>query len=257
MQVISGYPSVDTVAVKAWTTATRPSSNNTSNYLLGFNTDNNALEVVEPSLTPSSPSGIINIARAIALFIYPVGSFFETVLPPSGDNGFDPNSAWGGTWVLEESGRVLVSANATNGFSLGQTGGAKEVTLDINKIPAHDHPHRHPHKHGRGDINITGFFGAPTQQTQSVSGAFSSDTHETFICGMSEATTNGSRINFSAAGGWSGFSSQDLEVNAQNENDPGVGPSDLSSTEHNTQGGGQAHENMPPYLVITRWRRTA
>ena len=41
MQVISGYPDVDTIGVKGWTTETRPTVNPNNNYLLGYNTDTN------------------------------------------------------------------------------------------------------------------------------------------------------------------------------------------------------------------------
>ena len=45
-------------------------------------------------MTPYSYTGLLN-------FFYPVGSYYET-----SDATFNPNTAWGGTWVLDSAGRV-------------------------------------------------------------------------------------------------------------------------------------------------------
>ena len=58
---------------------------------------------------------------------YPVGSYYET-----SDRNFNPNTAWGGTWVLETEGQVHVSAG-TN-YTVGATGGNKDAI-----IPSHNH----------------------------------------------------------------------------------------------------------------------
>ena len=47
---------------------------------------------------------------------YPVGCYFET-----SNTSFNPNAAWGGTWVLEDAGKVHVGAGT--GYALGSTGG--------------------------------------------------------------------------------------------------------------------------------------
>ena len=63
---------------------------------------------------------------------YPVGSYYETQ-----DATFDPNTAWGGTWELEEEGLVHIGAGST--YNLGDTGGEKTHTLTINEMPSHIH----------------------------------------------------------------------------------------------------------------------
>ena len=63
---------------------------------------------------------------------YPVGSYYET-----SDANFDPNVTWGGTWVLETSGQVHVSAGT--GYNIGDTGGEATHTLTVNEMPHHRH----------------------------------------------------------------------------------------------------------------------
>lgn len=55
-------------------------------------------------------------------FIYPVGSYYET-----SDTSFNPNIAWGGTWLEDTKGRVTVALDSddTDFASIGATGGSK------------------------------------------------------------------------------------------------------------------------------------
>lgn len=57
---------------------------------------------------------------------YPVGSYYETSKPES---EFNPNTAWGGTWVLDSKGKVTVSMNSAEAEfdTLGETGGSKYI----------------------------------------------------------------------------------------------------------------------------------
>lgn len=55
-------------------------------------------------------------------FIYPVGSYYET-----SDTSFNPNTAWGGTWLEDTKGRVTVAldSNDTDFDTINETGGSK------------------------------------------------------------------------------------------------------------------------------------
>lgn len=75
-------------------------------------------------------------------FFYPVGSVYETA-----DGSFDPNTAWGGTWV-QVTGKFLLASGG--GYNIGTTGGAatKSYTpagtvgghaLTVNEMPKHKH----------------------------------------------------------------------------------------------------------------------
>ena len=81
--------------------------------------ENNEINENELYMTPSY-QGIFNL-------FYPVGSYYET-----SDANFDPNISWGGTWQLETSGQVHISAGT--GYTIGSTGGSKDAI-----IPYHNH----------------------------------------------------------------------------------------------------------------------
>lgn len=63
------------------------------------------------------PVGVGFSQQAIVDLFYPVGSYYET-----SDTSFNPNTAWGGTWVEDTGGRVTLAANST--YTTGETGGA-------------------------------------------------------------------------------------------------------------------------------------
>ncbi len=65
---------------------------------------------------------------------YPVGSYYET-----SDTTFDPNVSWGGTWVEDTSGRVLVATDTGTFSTVGATGGEETHTLTIAEMPSHHH----------------------------------------------------------------------------------------------------------------------
>lgn len=68
--------------------------------------------------------------------VYPVGSYYET-----SNISFNPNTAWGGTWVEDSKGRVTVGMDTTQTEfdTIGETGGEKTHTLTIQEMPSHSH----------------------------------------------------------------------------------------------------------------------
>ena len=95
----------------------------------------------------------MKINPAIMNLFYPVGTYYET-----SDNSFDPNVVWGGTWVLEEDGTVLVSKSSTSGSlfndSIGSIVGEEKHTLTVNEMPSHAHQADYSSSSGVG-IGIT------------------------------------------------------------------------------------------------------
>jgi prophage lambdaSa04, minor structural protein, putative len=79
-----------------------------------------------------------NLIKQLLNVFHPIGEYFET-----SDVNFDPNVSWGGTWVLDNDGTVLVSKSneKTSVFNadVGTIKGAEKHTLTISEIP----PHRH------------------------------------------------------------------------------------------------------------------
>lgn len=79
---------------------------------------------------------------------YPVGSYYET-----SDITFNPNASWGGTWVEDTDGRVLVATNNGTFATVGATGGEETHQLTTAEMPSHSHRLAHP-----GNIGASGDF---------------------------------------------------------------------------------------------------
>ena len=94
-----------------------------------------------------SSSSAASVGGMSVLDFYPVGSYYET-----SDTTFNPNTAWGGTWVLETAGQVHVSAgtsttstvftvngaNASSGVGMSD-GGEEKHWLTVDEMPTHNH----------------------------------------------------------------------------------------------------------------------
>ena len=233
---ISGYPDVETVSVKGWTTSTRPKSNPNSNYLLGYNTQTKSLELI------GTNGAVIEVLsddtkKSIALLAHPVGEYFWT-----SNASFNPNTAWGGTWERIQDGRCLISNNGSH--AVGSTGGSETVTLSLSQIPSHSHPHTHNHTHGRGTMNITGKFylnrsASVGQGVGAAQGAFSfGDKVSARRCDDS-AGDELQYVNLDASRSWTGRTTEDS-----------------TAASYHAQGGGGSHNNMQPFRTAICWHRT-
>ena len=60
---------------------------------------------------------------------YPIGSYYET-----SDTNFDPNIAWGGTWLEDTAGRVLVAMDSGTFSTVGATGGSEYIQNHTHDI---------------------------------------------------------------------------------------------------------------------------
>lgn len=183
-----------------------------------LNTDQK-LQSLMMSIQMALNSGEIFTGNKAALdFYHPVGSYFET-----SDISFNPNKAWGGTWVLEEEG--LVHIGAGENYAVGDTGGEDEVTLTTSEIPAHTH--------GNKSLKA-GFSGRRS--------------------GANEAVSHWAQQNATVTQSSSSGTTTTASGTANKHTD--VVMFDLSH-EHSSVGGGQAHNNMQPFVVVNRWHRTA
>ena len=68
--------------------------------------------------------------------IFPVGTSYITNNP-----SFNPNTAWGGTWVKDCEGQTIVGqkANDSDFGTLDDVVGEKTHQLTINEMPSHTH----------------------------------------------------------------------------------------------------------------------
>lgn len=157
---------------------------------------------------------IDQITSASILAIYPVGSIYI-----SGDQTFDPNVSFGGTWEKIEN-RFLLGSGTR---SVGAIGGEENVTLTVSQIPSHNH--------GAGTLNswaqwsTTGY----SRDSMFTSGAVS---HEYTARKSSDGQNSVAGI---------------LTLNTKNSQ------SGVSSS----TGGNTSHNNMPPHQVVNIWKRTA
>lgn len=180
-------------------------------------------DLVAQDMTTSEVSDFVSSLNVgggdeIINLFYPVGSYYET-----SDTTFNPNTAWGGTWVLEAEGIVHVSAgtsypvtHANDNAGVGaKDGGESTVTLSLDQIPSHNHGSAGP--------------------------AFSWN----FLAwtGSNPTGKQGGNFNLKSPGSGSALGT--------------VYGSFSSAHTHSNNGGGQAHTNMQPYIVVNRWHRTA
>ena len=159
-----------------------------------------------------------NLNSAIADLIYPVGSIYMSVSATS------PSTLFGGTWQRIEDVFLLAAGNT---YAAASTGGAATVALSINQMPQHSHTfsgntsQNGNHSHTGNTLEL--------RQTNSYN--YSNDAARPIT---SSATHYGLQIT----------------------NDAGNHTHSFSGSTSN-QGSSAAHENMPPYLAVYVWKRTA
>lgn len=161
--------------------------------------------------------------------IYPVGSIYMSV------NTVSPSLLFGGTWEKLQD-VFLFGANNNN---LGTTGGEQTHTLSVNEMPKHKHEQEsHTHtqnSHGHSPGSGRSFMTAPTGSGwielagSNISGS-----------GYHYVVTKDTK-NYNVYLGGSG-------------NTTATNQSTVAKNKEN--GGGQAHNNMPPYLAVNIWKRT-
>jgi len=206
---------------------------------------------VDPSgnLVLTTHGGVAKNAGQVVvpLAAYPVGSIFmhTTSTNPATLLG-------GGTWARFGSGRVLVGVDdgdpALNSPNI--TGGAKTHVLTEAELPSHAHSgttgaggsHTHPtdvtgsHTHAHNDLsNDLSFTGVNVRNDNEVGATF---------------TNVATNINFS----------DDLDTRATDSSGPHSHTA-LEAGSHThaipASGGGQAHNNMQPFVTVYMWHRTA
>lgn len=150
---------------------------------------------------------------------YPVGSYYET-----SDANFDPNTAWGGTWELETQGQVHVSAGTNyevNGaLTNSSDGGEATHTLAVGEMPSHYH-----NTQAAFSIRAMSYNGG-----QPVWGG--NGTTVSKLTGSTPDTITQSSNQFTP---------YNIQLNKNSD----------------SKGGGEAHNNMQPYINVYRWHRTA
>jgi len=153
-----------------------------------------------------------------------LGAVFATIYPVGSIymslDSANPGAKFGGTWAAWGAGRVPLGVDGASYPDAGMTGGEAEHTLTAAEMPDHTHAqagHFHTFPNGAGAFAIGGAAGDPVL----TAGALGQ--------GPWFAGTLKSLVN------------QTNDVAAVNQ----------------SAGGGQAHNNLPPYITCYMWVRTA
>lgn len=167
-------------------------------------------------------------------------------------DGKNPATYWPGTiWVAFAMGRCLIGAGSADSGTMYKAGdkvGEEKHTNTLAEIPIHGHTgttgKAGAHTHNRGSMNITGSFeGTDVQSTYKGSGAFYVSTNGNWNDeGGDYHKDYPRRMSFDASRSWTGNTSSNGEH--------------THSFTTNNAGGGQAHNNMQPSIVVYMFQRT-
>lgn len=171
-----------------------------------------------------------NSGSSKALEYYPVGAIYMSV------DETDPSEIFGGSWE-KISDRFLLASGTRDAED---EGGEAEVTLTgaQSGVPAHTHGMAHTHKHTHrlgpdGNRKVPALEDSNSWSAGKVA---------------SGSTTSKSYLNKEA--------NDTLYYAVQTDADSTA--ASKSNTDNNTaSGAAEAHNNMPPYMVVNMWKRVA
>ncbi len=158
--------------------------------------------------------------------IYPVGSIYMSV------NNTNPTTLFGGTWEQIKD-TFLLSAGDT--YSAGTTGGEATHQLTSSEMPSHTHSFT------TGTTSLTGSVQSNGLNASEGTGFFN---------------TASGIISRNSAG--SGYYDNTDRVSLDNMNNRlTIDASHNHTGITNSTGAGNAHNNLPPYLVVYVWKRVS
>lgn len=204
-------------------------------------------------LQTTEGSDINSNLSAILDKVYPVGSIYISI------TNTNPGTLFGGTWAAFGAGKTLVglAAGDPDFGAVEAQPGFKSIILDATQMPAHVHV-MNQHTHGNGTLAIGGgrhihklaWGPLGTMRYISLSGSNGggvsrSNGYSTGYAG--EAVYDLSLVAASeTADGWNADHSHVISGALANAD------SSMQST-----GGGGAHNNIQPSIVVYMWKRTA
>lgn len=176
---------------------------------------------------PSSHNHVSSEVTDLINTIYPVGSIYMNINPVS------PDLIFGGEWVRIKD-KFLLSAG--DNYNAGDEGGEATHTLTENEMPSHTHI-QDSHNHTQNAHNHT------------------QNPHSHTIGSLARYDISGKGVAAVGDGYGNVQNYKTGNTTATNKEATATNKSAIA-TNQNT-GGGQAHNNMPPYLVVNVWKRTA
>lgn len=165
--------------------------------------------------------------KEIVNSIYPVGQIVEYA------SNINPNDLY--SWQTWEQIKDVFTLSAGDKYTIGDTGGAATVTLTIDQIPKHIHT---------ASVRNASLTGRINGSANSANGYNNNP-----LSGSGVFSGSGSFDGYGEGGNWNNGTATWAGLNFG-----GTHNHDISIE---TTGGGEAHNNMPPYLVTIKWKRTA
>lgn len=165
---------------------------------------------------------------------YPVGTCYVTV-----DNSFNPNEAWGGTWVKLSEGQNVIQAGST--FTFGSTGGNKDAIVVSHK-----------HTASGGAVQDKAAF--------NTGGMSANETHSHNIkwnnYNRTYTSANNPTVGYISPSASQGSGSTGSSSVAHTHQIPAHGHGFTQPT-ISTEGSSGTNANMQPYVAGNIWKRTA
>ena len=174
-----------------------------------------------------SPSGITDLID----IIYPIGAIYISA------NAVSPSILFGGEWEQIEDRFLLASGNTyipsydNQGFA-NKTGGASSVTLTADQSGLRAHGHGMSHNHGMAHTHRH----RHTEQNKYSDGSGSASAY----------------VYSSGRNAVDHYTSYDETASSKNTTD---GASKTTTDDNTSSSAIEAHDNMPPYLVVNIWIR--
>lgn len=157
--------------------------------------------------------------------VYPVGSIYISA------NNVNPATLFGGTWEQIKDRFLLATGNT---YLNGTTGGEATHILTTEEMPSHAHG-LNAHTHSIPQLTGTAF----AQGTEEVVGVSSTS----FGIGFGSSAMSGK---------WPFSGEKHTHSVVTNSSTTGANSGNTTNV-----GGSKAHNNMPPYLTVNIWKRTA
>lgn len=176
---------------------------------------------------PSSHNHVSSEVTDLINTIYPIGSIYMSVSSTS------PQLLFGGTWEQIKDTFLLATGDT---YANGSTGGEATHTLTENEMPSHTHI-QDSHNHTQNAHNHT------------------QNPHSHTIDSLKRYVVNGKSA--AAVGDGYGNSNHYKTGNTTATNKEATATNNPQTATNQNTGGGQAHNNMPPYLAVNIWKRTA
>lgn len=173
--------------------------------------------------------------------LHPIGSLYWS------NESTDPSILFGGVWSQIKDKFILGTGDT---HANGSTGGSETVTLTIDEIPSHNHDMdaNGNHTHGISDPMRNG---AGIDLSGTVEQLYGSNTGGTGTPNVFQSQ----KINTNDFSGTQTRGRFNIDLNVNHNHEMSENGSHVHEIQNN--GGGGAHENMPPYITKYCWERIA